>query len=220
MPARKSMLTRRQWLGVCGTALLGGCDRPAGRSSLALLQPPWLKQWTSANIPDQGEVSIQSNALVLKAGQPMTGVRFDGWQQAGLPCSGYTVEYQARRVDGRDFFGALTFPVRTSDTCATLVLGGWGGAVTGISSIDFSDANENQTRSEQRYENGRWYAVKLRVGEGDLQVFLDGRIIVNVSIRGRNISLRAGFIDHCAPFGFASYASTCEVKDLRVQAGP
>ena len=61
---------------------------------------------------------------------------------------------EARRVEGDDFFYCLTFPYR--DTHATFVLGGWGGSVCGISSIDFMDAMDNSTMTAREFEEGKW----------------------------------------------------------------
>lgn len=49
------------------------------------------------------------------------------------------------RVDGADFFSSLTFPVGSLDKSVTYVTGGWGGWVTGITSVDHMFANENVT---------------------------------------------------------------------------
>ena len=100
---------------------------------------------------------------------------------------------------------------------ATLVLGGWGGALVGISSIDDQDASENSTRSEQHFINGKWYRVRLEITNDELKAWIDDRLVVNTSIKGRKISLRPGDIEHCAPFGFATYASEGQVRGLRLR---
>ena len=146
----------------------------------------------------------------------MSGAFFDGWIDEKLPLTDYAIAFEARRVEGRDFFAALTFPVRRIDTCATLVLGGWGGALVGVSSIDDQDASENSTRSEQHFINGQWYRVRLEITNDELKAWLDDRLVVNTSIKGRKISLRPGDIEHCAPFGFASFASEGQVRGLKI----
>lgn len=160
---------------------------------------------------------MRDGEIHLAAGLPMTGIAFSAWDAAGLPGTEYAVEYEAMRVEGEDIFGMLTFPVASHETHATFVLGGWGGTVTGISSIDFADANENSTRGEQRFENGRWYRVRLEVRPDDLRAWVDGRLVVNASIRGRKVSLRPGFIDHCLPLGFATWNTEARVRAVRVE---
>jgi hypothetical protein len=184
---------------------------------LSLLEPPHAGAWKASGIPDQGAVEIKEGILHLGEGKPMTGATFVAWNSSGLPPTNYEISYEAMRVEGEDFFGTVTFPVGSHDAHASFVLGGWGGTVTGISSIDFSDANENQTRAEQRFENGRWYRVRIEVRPEDLRAWVDDRLVVNASIKGRKVSLRPGFIDHCVPFGFASYGSTARIRGITVR---
>ena len=200
--------------------LLGACRRAASPpvpASWRLLDAPWAASWQAAGIPDQGGMMLRDGVLTLAAGQPMTGTRFTAWSAPAFPETDYAVSYEARRTEGEDIFAMLTFPVGSHQAHATFVLGGWGGTVTGISSIDFKDANENATRAEQRFDNGRWYRVRLEVRPAELRAWLDDRLIVNVHIGGRRISLRPGFIDHCLPFGFASYGSAGEVRAVVVE---
>lgn len=176
-------------------------------------------QWQQAGIPDEGKVEVQGTELILHAGLPMTGAKWTGWTDA-LPSTGYAIEYEAMRVEGNEIFGMATFPVGSHQSHATFVIGGWGGTVTGISSIDFRDAGENQTRGEQRFENNRWYQVRIEVRPEDLRAWVEGRIVVNASIKGRQVTLRPGFIDHCLPFGFATWNTTAKIRGVRVEKLP
>lgn len=176
-----------------------------------------LEHWTSAEIEDGGTIGFTPSEMTLGTGKPMTCARFSGWGPLQLPLTDYAVEFEALRVDGQDFFGAITFPVRSLDTCATLVNGGWGGGLVGISSIDEQNANENSTRGEHRFINGQWYKFRLEVRSDELKAWLDGRLVINTSIKGRTISLRPGDIEKCAPFGVATYMTEGKVRNLSVQ---
>ena len=121
---------------------------------------------------------------------------------------------QARRVEGADFFCGLTFPV--GDSHASLILGGWGGALCGISSINGEDASSNDTRSYQEFRNGQWYRVRLRVTPSKLEVWLDGQKIIDAVTTGKQIALRQG-MDESKPLGLASFASTAAIKDIRLK---
>ena len=205
------------------TMLLSSCggERPekaGGGEPVALLEGEWAKPWVSTDIPNQGEVTVgEDGVLRMGAGKPMTGaVLKSGDRGFDFPVRDYVVEFEARRVEGSDFFAALTFPVGSEKTCATLVLGGWGGSLVGISNIDHLDASENRTRAEIGFENGRWYAVKLEVTAAGIRVWIDGRIVVNAATAGRVIGMRAGDIERCVPFGFASFWSVGEVRELTV----
>lgn len=193
-----------------------GCGDPGGRllQEADLLSPEWRGFWEGAAIPGQGEIAADGGWLEIGTGKPMSGARFTAWEAPRFPSVDYAIEYEAKRVEGRDIFGMVTFPVREGATHATFVLGGWGGTVTGISSIDFSDANENQTRGEHPFEDDRWYQVRIEVRTGDLRAWIDGKIVVNVSIKGRQVGLRQGYSDHCLPFGFATYGSAAVIRTV------
>lgn len=200
--------------------LLAGCgpaDKPVPQAprTWSLLEGTAAAQWQQAGIPDEGKIHVANGELTLATGQPMTGAKWVGWTQ-DLPQTNYALTYEALRVEGGDIFGMATFPVGSHQSHATFVIGGWGGTVTGISSIDFQDANENQTRAEQRFENNRWYKVRIEVRPEDLRAWVDDRIVVNASIKGRHVSLRPGYIDHCLPFGFASYEAKAKIRNLLI----
>lgn len=60
-----------------------------------------------------------------------------------MPVMNYELSLEAMRVDGSDFFCGLTFPVG-SNFCSFIV-GGWGGGVVGLSSLNSEDASQNET---------------------------------------------------------------------------
>ncbi|MEZ5385397.1 MAG: hypothetical protein R3F13_07775 [Prosthecobacter sp.] len=188
---------------------------PKRRAEWSLLSPEFEAAWQPAGMAEEGKTAVSDGEITLHPGQPMTGVRFDAWDSAGLPLTRYAVEYDAMRVEGNDFFGAFTFPV--NDTYATLIIGGWGGTLVGISSIDDMDASENNTRGNSFFENKRWYKVRLEVREEDLRAWIDGRLFVNVSIKGRKVGLRAGEISKCLPFGFTTYATEARIRRVVVR---
>lgn len=198
-------------LSSCRPAAPPSSDKDEKPVSWSLLEGEAVKLWQPAGIPDESHMSVQAGVLTLPAGQPMTGAKWTGWNEQ-LPGTNYAIEYEAMRAEGEDIFGMVTFPVGSHQSHATFVLGGWGGTVTGISSIDFKDANENQTRAEQRFENGRWYKVRIEVRPDDLRAWVEGRLVVNATIKGKKVRLRPGFIDHCLPFGFASYGTTGKIR--------
>jgi hypothetical protein len=203
-----------------GIAGCGGGDSATAPQprSWDLLSPAHLPFWSAAEIERTGEVTIAESMLRLRAGAPMTAVRYTAWQQSGLPTSGYEVTFEARRLDGSDFFAALTFPVGQS--FLTFVNGGWGGATTGLSNIDDSSAINNVTGSAQRYETGVWYAFRLQVTEDAVKVWMDERLIINLARAGRRLDLRMGEIESCVPFGFASFDTVGEIRRVQVSLLP
>lgn len=182
-----------------------------------LLAADQLVHWMAAEMPEAGKVEVRDGEAVMAPGGPMSGLRYDNWQGGGLPVRDYAVSCEAMRVDGGDFFAAITFPVRSIATCATLIVGGWGGGLVGISSIDGEDASNNSTRSEQQFENGKWYRLKFEVRDEEIKAWIDDRLVINVSIKDRAVGLRPGYIEKCAPFGLATFGSTGRVRNLVIE---
>ncbi len=173
-----------------------------------LLDGKSLGQWKETPFERTPAVRIEDGAIVLAAGQPLTGVTWTG----EFPKSGYELRFEATRTLGGDFFASVTFPAGGS--FATWVLGGWGGDIVGISSIDGWDASDNETRSYMNFEQGRWYAFRLHVTGERIQAWIDEQRVVNLDIRGRTISMRPGDIKLSAPLGFASYNTTGKVRKI------
>ena len=148
-------------------------------------------------------------------GEPISAIRYAGpWE---LPVTNYEILYEACRIDGPDFFAALTFPVNSLDTCATFVPGGWGGSVTGISCIDGVDASANETASTCDYPVGEWFTFRIEVRPDVLKVWNGGAIIVKAPLAGKKISLRQGDIEQCAPLGLSTYMTVGEVRKIVIR---
>ncbi len=178
-----------------------------------------LKDWKVIDeIQDHGAVSLKDGVLSLGAGKPMTCVAYTG--KATLPVKDYEISFEARRVDGEDFFAALTFPVRDDKSHVTLVVGGWGGKCVGISCIQYMSADENDTTNWIEFETKKWYKFRVEVRENSLTGFVDDKKIFEADTEGKKLSLRFGDIEFCKPLGFASYLSDSEIKNLRIKKLP
>jgi hypothetical protein len=212
-------------IGLC----LGGCarnsDAPVKEKTKPTTSPTtkpvaeWrplfdgktLANWKTAEFGAHGDPFVKDGAIVLPVGDPMTGVT---WAGAPIPRLDYEITYECQRLDGSDFFGTLTFPVRNS--FASLVVGGWGGGVCGISSLDGDDAARNSTTTYKNFENNRWYKMRLRVTHNRLEAWLENEQIVNVDTGGKIISTRSE-VDHNKPLGFSSYQSTAAIRNIRIR---
>lgn len=157
-----------------------------------------------------GEVFVADGMLVLDQGSPLTGVT---WRGAELPRVDYRLDFTATRLRGSDFFCGLTFPV--GDSHLTLVLGGWGGALCGLSSLDGLDAAENETTTYRSFENGRAYRVRLEIRADRVEAWLDDESLVAVDICGRRLGIRPE-VDRSRPLGFASFATRAGLSDIRL----
>ena len=155
-----------------------------------------LAGWKPADFAGQGEPAVEDGKLMLPSGVALTGVTYAGG--ADLPTTNYEIALEAQRVDGADFFCGLTFPV--GDSYASLIIGGWGGSLCGISSLDDEDAAHNETHTNRRFKTGQWYRIRLRVLPERLVAWVDDDKIIDVNTKGKKISLRQD-IDASKPLG-------------------
>lgn len=203
-------------LPIMVAALLSPCPAFAQISAEAqarthvLFDGESLEGWTVVGGAGSGEVAVRDGAIVLGRGEPLTGIVWAG----AFPRIDYEVTLQAMRVEGSDFFSAITFPV--GEDYSTLVIGGWGGGVVGLSSLEGSDASENETRRYLAVEDGRWYSVRLRVTQERVKVWIDGEQFVDLPHRDRLLSVRLEMLAN-RPFGIASWMTTGAIRDVEVQ---
>ena len=169
-----------------------------------------LKGWKSTEFGGEGAVEVKDGAIMLAVGSDLTGVNYE----RPVPNTNYEVSLEAKRVDGSDFFCGLTFPVK-KDPCS-LIIGGWGGGVCGLSSIDGLDASENSTTKYRDFDNGRWYTIRLRVTDARIEAWIDEKQIVNQSLAGKKISIRSE-VDASRPFGIASYRTLAALRNIRLR---
>lgn len=195
-----------------------------GKATEAAAQPPtaqWqsmfdgksLKGWKEADFPGPGEVRVSGGAIVLGRGY-MTGVNWT----APFPKSDYEIRFEAARMQGGEFFAALTFPV--NDSFCTLINGGWGGMLMGLSSLDGHDASENETTQSWDFVTGRWYEFRLMVNSDRIRVWIDGKPVIDVNIGNRDVSLRPGEIELSTPLGFASYSTVGAIRKVEYRPLP
>lgn len=169
-----------------------------------------LKNWEKTDYAGKGEIRIDENrSLILEMGAELSGLN---WKGKALPTIDYEIEVVAKRTMGSDFFCGLTFPYLESH--ATLIVGGWGGALIGISSIDGYDAAENETGDAYSFEENKWYNIRLRVTEEEIIVWIDDEMVIDCEVGGREVSMRFGEIEMSTPLGITTYATTAEFKKI------
>ena len=170
-----------------------------------------LTGWQVTEFGGHGLVSCEAGLVVVDAGDALSGINFTN----AVPKSNYEIALDAMRVDGSDFFCGLTFPVRESH--CSLILGGWGGTVVGISSVDGQDASENETTKFIRFDAGRWYRVRVQVTDEKIEAWLDQEKIVDLALAQRKITLRFGDIDLSRPLGVATYQTTAALREIKLR---
>jgi hypothetical protein len=201
--------------------LLAGCScGPGGTSpkkaeivqeldSSYLFDGKTLKGWEITDFGTQGSVYVSGGRIILGMGDGGTGITWKG----DFPRQDYMVTLEAMRQDGNDFFCGMTFPVGKNP--CTLIVGGWGGMVVGLSSIDGMDASENETMTLKNFDKGRWYRIILRVTEKTIEAWIDNEKVVDFTIGDSALSIRPE-VELSKPFGIASWRTTAAIRNIRL----
>lgn len=180
------------------------------QTEISLFDGKSLGQWKITDFGGQGNVYVKDGAIYLEMGNDMTGVNWTG----PLVRMNYEITLEAMRVNGSDFFCGLTFPV--AENPCSLILGGWGGSICGLSNIDYYDAANNQTTRVVSFENGKWYRVRLRVTPDRIEAWLDDEELVNIETTGRKIDIRSE-VDLSQPLGLATWQTAGAIRNIHLK---
>jgi hypothetical protein len=165
--------------------------------------------WEVTNFGPQGPVYVSDGAIVLGMGEGCTGITWKG----NFPVVDYEVSLDAKRVNGNDFFCGMTFPVGKSP--CTLIVGGWGGTTVGLSSINGQDASDNSTRRLMKFENNRWYNIRLEVTGTKISAWIDSLQVVDFTTGNSRLTIRPE-VELSKPFGIASWNTTAALRNIKV----
>jgi hypothetical protein len=175
----------------------------------ALFDGVSLENWQVIDFEGHGDISIVDSCSIIGKGELISGIR---WTE-DFPKTNYEIKLDAKRVAGSDFFCGMTFPVKES--FLTLVLGGWGGAIAGLSCIDGYDAANNSTGNSYRFASGWWYAVRLRVTDKKIEAWIEDEKIVDFTIDNSKLSLRWE-VESSVPFGITTYKTTGALRNIKL----
>jgi hypothetical protein len=126
----------------------------------------------------------------------------------------YEVELDAMRVEGDDFFCGLTFPV--GEKPCSFIVGGWGGGVVGLSSIDGEDAAHNETAKFMQFDKNHWYHIRVRVTPSQIDAWIDKEKVVEFVTTDRSLSIRIE-MESSKPLGIATWSTTGAISNVRVR---
>ncbi len=169
-----------------------------------------LDGWKLTNFGGEGDVEVKDGKILMEFGSSLTGITYT----KDFPKTNYEVSLEAMRIDGNDFFCGMTFPV--ADSHCSFILGGWGGAVVGLSSIDDRDASENDTTQYYKFDSDKWYKIRLRVTPEKIEAWIDGKVWVDQDIVGKKISTR-NEVDLSKPFGISCYETRTGLRHLKLR---
>lgn len=189
-------------------------SKPDKDGWIAMLPKKDMGKWKVTDFGGQGEVKWDGKKLLLGTGNLMTGVHLG---EKTFPAENYEISLKAQRVKGNDFFCCLTFPV--GKECCSFVAGGWGGTVTGISSVNGSDASENETSSYTDFENGKWYTIRIVVTSEHVKVWIDDEQCVDLSRKYAEFSTRIEvYIQE--PLGLCTFMTEAAIEDFKWRPYP
>ena len=176
-----------------------------------LFEKDSLKGWEITNFGGEGTAEVNEGVLRLDRGEPMTGVTTI---RKDFPKENFEMRWKASRVDGSDFLAGVTFPV--GNEFCSLICGGWGGGLVGLSSINGNDASENETTGFRQFKNKQWYAFRVRVDKTHITVWIDDEEVIKTEREGKKFSLR-GEVFKSKPLGYCVFQSIVDVKEWEYQ---
>ena len=169
-----------------------------------------LEGWEVTQFGTQGLVSVSDEKIVLEFGDGCTGIT----STKDVPKINYELTLEARRISGNDFFSGITFPV--NDSFCSLIVGGWGGSVVGLSNINGEDASNNKTKVLKTFKTDTWYTIKLKVTSESIEAWIDNEKLVDYSYEEDELSVRSE-VNLSKPLGICSWMTTAELRNIRLE---
>jgi hypothetical protein len=171
-----------------------------------------LTNWKVTEFDNPGKVHVENGELIFDISSgTLTGVT---WAGGDLPRMNYEVTCEAKRMNGSDFFLGLTFPYLNES--ASLIAGGWGGELVGISSLDGHDASDNETTSMKNFETDHWYKFRVVVQPDHIEAWIDNEQVVDCDVRGRRVDVRSE-VEASKPLGLAAFMTQAAYRNLRIR---
>lgn len=213
MASRRSLLCGMAGFLLAGAVRIKAEDQPAAppeQNWKSLFDGQSMTGWKVTQFGTQGEIDIQDGAIHIGMGDGASGVTID----QEFPRVNYEVRLQAQRFDGNDFFCGMTFPV--GDDPCSLITGGWGGALCGLSSIDGKDAARNDTKRFMKFEKKTWYTIRVRVTGSRILCWIDDKQIIDRYLNGQKVSIRPE-VALSKPFGISTWNTTARLRQIEVR---
>jgi len=182
--------------------------KPAQTKWHSLFDGKTLEGWKISKFGGEGEAKVVDGIITIEAGVTLSGITCT----QDVPKMDYEIEYEAKRTKGIDFFGGLTFPY--GDTHCSFIAAGWGGSMTGLSTIDDMDASENATTTFQKFEQNQWYKFRVRVTKDAIQCWIDDKQVVDQKIGDEKVSIRPE-VERSKPLGISAWQSSAALRNIR-----
>ena len=195
--------------------LPGGCSSmPATNEWISPFNGSDLEGWkvhTKSEFETYGNASVTNGAISFQAGGPYTAISLLG----AFPTDNYELELNFKRTTGQDILCGMLLPVGTNHV--SMVMGGWGNWVVGLSCIDNMVASDNETSFNMSFDNDRWYHVRVQVTPEKFEAWIDKKQVTNLERKGRKITPYPG-LEVLAPFGLFTWDTSSMMKDIRYRS--
>jgi hypothetical protein len=167
--------------------------------------------WIESPFGGHEETHVEDGNIILDFGAAeISGVTCT----QPVPTNNYEISLEAMRLSGNDFFCGLTFPV--DDQFCTFIVGGWGGTVVGLSSVNGYDASDNETSTYAWFDNKKWYYIKVRVTSEKIQAWIDYEKVVDFNRTGKKLSIR-GEVQPSRPLGIAAWNTRAALRNIKIK---
>ena len=139
-----------------------------------------LDGWQSATKDQGGKVTVGTGSIVLDAPHGYSRIV----TTKPMPKINYELSIVAKRIGGLNFC-STDFSV--NDTGCTFIVGGYGDDTVGLGMVDGLPAKENETTRHVRFENDRWYTIRLQVTDDRIRGWIDNEAIVDLRTSSRKL---------------------------------
>ncbi len=179
---------------------------------ISLFDGETLDGWEVIEFGGEGDIEVVDGAIQMMSGDPLTGICIA--EGTDLPTANYEVSLEGMKLEGSDFFCAITFPV--NETFCTMVVGGWGGNLIGLSNLDGQDASSNGTKVTRKFAKNQWYAIRIQVLPDRITAWIDDEKLIDESIVDREVSIRNDVIT-TTPLGITNFISVSSLRNIKIR---
>ena len=158
----------------------------------------------------QGPVTVENGAIIINPGSPAAGIRWTG----KMPTVDYEISLEAKRTAGSDFFCGMTFPIKKS--YCSLIIGGWGGSIVGLSNINGAAASENDSCTVGEFKTGQWYKIRLRVTSAKIEAWIDREKVIDQPTAECKFTIWWEQ-EPLRPLGIATWETGSSLKNIRLR---
>lgn len=155
-----------------------------------------------------GPVKISEDTINIGKGLPYSSI----YRKGKVPGENFEFELEAMRTEGADIFCGLVFPVGTN--FVSMICGGWGNSVHGLSNVNYMNASENQTSVFREFKDKTWYTIKVRVTKPRVQVWIDGKETINQE-RPQNAFEPYPGLEAFQPLGIFTWETGSAFRNIR-----